>query len=287
MMKGFYPVKSPFDDLNRRVLDGGKTVVSLCRPPGHHCDTKMSGGYCYVNNAVVAVHAINYLHNLASNKNSEEAPQLDVPKIAILDIDFHHGNGTQDYFYNSDKVLYTSIHGQDEYPYYSGHVIETGAGAGDGFNFNFPLPPRSSASKYLKTLDLALAEIKKFDPKYLVASLGFDTFHLDPLGGFNLDTSDYETIAKRIRSELGGIPCLILLEGGYVIDRLGENLLSFLKGWGKAARYGSDVDSKTNSEEEEGVATGDMTSSEEVSLDKDTTCVSEERVNGHLNGDSW
>lgn len=210
-----------------------KTVISLCRPPGHHCDTKMAGGYCYINNAVVAVEALNHLHHkptsLKKAASSTKNDQRD-PKIAILDIDFHHGNGTQDYFYTSSKVQYTSLHGENEYPYYSGHKSETGISHGLGYNFNYPLPTRSSAALYLQTLDKAVSNIETFEPEYLIVCLGFDTFFLDPLGGFGLETKDYAGIAGLIRGRLR-MDCLVLLEGGYVIEDLGANLLAFVQGW--------------------------------------------------------
>jgi acetoin utilization deacetylase AcuC-like enzyme len=205
----------------------GKTVLALCRPPGHHCNTLMAGGYCYVNNIVVAVDAIRAHHATTAAEEKNE------PGIVILDIDFHHGNGTQDAFYSDSSVLYLSIHGQDEYPYYSGYEDELGEGEGFGFNCNFPLPTGSSFEQYLEKLKQALGELETFRPEYLLVSLGFDTFHLDPIGNFKIETEDYGVMAKTIRGSNGvrALPCAILLEGGYVVDRLGANLLSFLDGW--------------------------------------------------------
>jgi acetoin utilization deacetylase AcuC-like enzyme len=193
-----------------------RDVLALCRPPGHHCDTKRAGGYCYANNAVVAV---GRFLQLWPGK-----------RVAILDIDFHHGNGTQEYFYDRRDVLYVSIHGQDEYPYYTGTETETGIGQGEGHNLNLPLPPRSLANAYMEKLATALARIETFQPDLLLVSLGFDTYRLDPLGGFDIDTEDYTLIASQIRGRVG-MPALILLEGGYVLDDLGKNLLAFLSGW--------------------------------------------------------
>jgi acetoin utilization deacetylase AcuC-like enzyme len=214
----------------RRLMESGdgkrlKSITALTRPPGHHCTTSMSGGYCYVNNAVVAVEAIK---KFAARKNPPYKP-----KIAILDIDFHHGNGTQDYFYSKRDVLYVSIHGQDEFPYYSGSEQEVGEGEGEGYNLNLPLPCGSSVEQYLEKVKLAVRRIEEHRPDYLVLSLGFDTYMLDPLGAFKLDTEDYAAIAERIRFSdlLGQIPTLILLEGGYVVERLGDNCVAFLDGW--------------------------------------------------------
>jgi acetoin utilization deacetylase AcuC-like enzyme len=203
------------------------TVLALCRPPGHHCTTSISGGYCYLNNTAVAVEAIRIFAYHEDIKTTETAT------FAILDIDFHHGNGTQEYFYKDPSVLYVSIHGEDEYPYYSGFENEVGAGEGKGFNLNLPLPVDSPIEKYLEKLAIAMERIEKERPRFLIVSLGFDTFNLDPLGSFKLFTEDYETIAARIRATklVRSIPTLILLEGGYVVERLGDNMVSFLKGW--------------------------------------------------------
>jgi acetoin utilization deacetylase AcuC-like enzyme len=203
------------------------TVMALCRPPGHHCNAKMAGGYCYINNAVVAVHAIRHLFGPNRSSPSEK------PKVAIFDVDFHHGNGTQDYFYCDPSVLYVSIHGLHEYPYYSGFEDEIGDGQGEGFNLNLPLPAGSSIKQYLSKLDIAIRRMDQYAPDVLVVSLGFDTYNTDPLGSFKIETDDYVTIAQRIKhsSSLVNIPSLLLLEGGYVVENLGENLAAFLRGW--------------------------------------------------------
>jgi acetoin utilization deacetylase AcuC-like enzyme len=244
------------------------TVLALCRPPGHHCDTRRAGGYCYINNAVVAVETFRQIHHrqhppLAPVQLAPASPSLPdqhppsaspspKPRVAILDLDFHHGNGTQEAFYTDPNVLYISIHGQDEYPYYTGRDTETGAGGAVGTNLNLPLPAGSTMQQYVEKLDLGLDTLVSFKPDLVVLSLGFDTFHLDPLGSFAIETDDYANIAERVGLKLkvlsreveggGGrrrredsgkeaIPCLILMEGGYVIEKLGPNLLSFLKAW--------------------------------------------------------
>jgi acetoin utilization deacetylase AcuC-like enzyme len=216
----------------------GKTVLALCRPPGHHCNTHMAGGYCYVNNAVLAVDELR-IRTLALDPRGEtKEAVLDarLTSVAILDIDFHHGNGTQDAFYTSSEILYVSIHGENEYPYYSGKEDEIGLGHGHGFNCNFPLEPGATFEQYMEKLQLALGEIQMFQPDVLLISLGFDTYHLDPLGKFQIETEHYAKIAKAIRSTKGlqSVPVMILLEGGYVIKDLGANLLSFLDGWEEA-----------------------------------------------------
>lgn len=197
------------------------TVFALCRPPGHHCDGQRVGGYCYINNAALAV--------------STWRSTYPDSRVGILDIDFHHGNGTQEIFYADPKVLYVSIHGEDEYPYYTGAEDEVGVWKGEGFNVNLPLKVGSSIEEYVEKLDIGLKRLVEYKPEFLVVSLGFDTFHSDPLGSFQIHTEDYATIATRTRESLAGIPALILLEGGYVIDCLGVNVLSFLDGWKSAS----------------------------------------------------
>ncbi|KIW19000.1 hypothetical protein PV08_03290 [Exophiala spinifera] len=192
-------------------------VLALCRPPGHHCDGRRAGGYCYINNAALAV-------STWRTKNADA-------KVGILDVDFHHGNGTQEIFYADPDVLYVSIHGEDEFPYYTGAEDERGLGAAEGTNVNLPLKVGSSIDEYLEKLDHALSRLVAYGPGFLVVSLGFDTYHADPLGSFQIHTEDYETIARKTRQSLKGVPALILLEGGYVIEELGNNVLSFLKGW--------------------------------------------------------
>jgi acetoin utilization deacetylase AcuC-like enzyme len=207
--------------------DQNRSILALCRPPGHHCTTKVAGGYCYINNAVIAVAALRFhVSQLTGSRPSH-------PRIVILDLDFHHGNGTQDFFYDDPSVLYVSIHGLHEYPYYSGFEDEIGGGDGVGFNLNLPLAPRSSSAEYLEMVAKAMEAIAKYEPSHVILSLGFDTFVTDPLGSFQLDTEDYAKIACRIRSDeaIKHAPSLILLEGGYVIEKLGDNVLAFLQGW--------------------------------------------------------
>lgn len=242
ILHGIYPYKEDTNDKTRPLNEGGgRTVMSLCRPPGHHCDGKMSGGYCYINNVVVAVQALDDLHRSVA-LNGYGGVKDPKPRVAILDIDYHHGNGTQDYFWSSDRVLYVSVHGNEEYPYYSGNVAEFGNPAagvdGYGSNFNHPLPRHTDVRSYLNILEGCCMDIRGFSPQYLIISLGLDTYHLDPLGSFDIDTEHYRLIGGRIRSRLRKIPCLIVLEGGYVVEKLGPNLLSFLTGWEQAERHG-------------------------------------------------
>jgi len=197
-----------------------KDVLALCRPPGHHCTTAMAGGYCYANNAVVSVSALGRLTGGA-------------PRVAVLDLDFHHGNGTQDVFYADPRVLYVSIHGDAEYPYYTGFAGERGEGPGLGFTLNLPLRVGASFEEYAEKLAVAVRRIVEFAPDFLLVSLGFDTFRLDPIGKFDIDVPDYETMARTVKGapQLKDVPSIILLEGGYTVDKLGACMLSFLKGW--------------------------------------------------------
>jgi len=205
------------------LVDEKKDVVyGLCRPPGHHAMRAMCGGYSYFNNAAIAA------AHLLSLK------QLDGKgRVAILDVDFHHGNGTQDLFYDTDSVLYVSIHHSPDgaYPYFSGFDDECGTGKGDGFNVNLPLPSGTSEAEYTETLKKALDAIRKYGPDYLIVSLGFDTFCEDPISSFRLGEEYYGTMASLIAGLQ--VPSLIVTEGGYTVDKLGTLLLNFVKGWYK------------------------------------------------------
>jgi acetoin utilization deacetylase AcuC-like enzyme len=191
-------------------------VYALCRPPGHHAEREVFGGYCYFNNPA-----------LAANLLAEHG------RVAVLDIDYHHGNGTQDIFYSSSRVLTISIHGDPAvtYPYFSGFADERGEGEGLGYNLNLPLPPGTDPATYLAALDEALSAIKRFDPQYLVVAAGFDTCRGDPAGSFDLSTRHYPVIASRIAAL--GLPSLIVQEGGYRTQTLGKNAVAFLRAFRK------------------------------------------------------
>jgi len=197
-----------------RDIVKGKTdyAYALCRPPGHHASSDMFGGYCYFNNAAIATKA------------------LGMSKVAILDIDFHHGNGTQNIFYNDGKVLFISIHGdpKDFYPFYTGFKHEKGLGKGYDCNMNIPLTAGVSGKEYLAIIaNLVLPKIRKFRPFALIVSAGFDTFISDPIGAFSLQTEDYYNIAKLLKTL--DLPTLVVQEGGYAPEFLGENVSSFLQ----------------------------------------------------------
>jgi acetoin utilization deacetylase AcuC-like enzyme len=198
-------------DLVRR---GGRAVYALCRPPGHHAAADLYGGYCYLNNAAIAARAL-----------QKEG------KVAILDVDYHHGNGTQLLFYSDPEVLFCSlhVHPDEDYPYYWGDVQEVGAGAGVGTNRNWPLPRGTGDAPYLVTLDQALAYIRGFAPRHLVVSLGLDTVEGDPEGGFRLTRAGLREVGGRI-AQLG-LPTVLVQEGGYLLESLGSNTLAFLQGF--------------------------------------------------------
>jgi acetoin utilization deacetylase AcuC-like enzyme len=196
------------------VTSNQKSVFALCRPPGHHAGKDYAGGYCFINNAAVAA-------NWLSSKG----------KVAILDIDYHAGNGTQDIFYERNDVLTISIHGDPdfEYPHYIGYADETGSGAGLGFHHNFPLPAGTDDAQYLTVLDKALNLIKEFAPAYLVVSAGMDTFGGDPLGTFKITHSSFTKFGRRIAAL--NLPTVIVMEGGYANEALGTNTVNLLEGF--------------------------------------------------------
>lgn len=192
------------------VASGEHTVYALCRPPGHHASADVYGGYCFFNNAALA------------------AKRLD-SRVAILDIDYHHGNGTQDIFYARSGTLTVNIHGHPDraYPFFSGRSNELGEGPGLGTNRNFPLPPDVSDDTYLETLNNALDVIDRFDPRYLIVSAGFDIYMGDPLGDFGISLDGLERIGKRIAAT--GFDTLVVQEGGYHVDDLGRCARAFLR----------------------------------------------------------
>jgi len=187
------------------------TAFALCRPPGHHAGKDYAAGYCFINNAAVAA-------NWLSKKG----------RVALLDIDYHACNGTQDIFYDRSDVLTISIHGDPdyEYPYYAGYVDETGLGDGLNFHYNFPLPSGVDDSAYVTTLEKALDIIFGFSPKFLVVSVGMDIYKNDPLGKFNISTNGIRGIGKHILKLR--LPTLAVMEGGYDNQILGRNIVAFL-----------------------------------------------------------
>ena len=195
----------------QEVSKGARSAFALCRPPGHHAGKDYSAGYCFINNASVAA-------NWLAAKG----------KVALLDIDYHCGNGTQDIFYERDDVLTISIHADPnfEYPHYWGYADETGSGAGLGFHKNLPLEKGTDDARYLSSLGEALSRISKFEAKYLVVSAGMDIYADDPLGTIKVTTNGIGQIGKRISAL--DLPTAIMMEGGYNNDALGKNTINFL-----------------------------------------------------------
>lgn len=191
-------------------------AFALTRPPGHHAGPAVCGGYCFFNNVAIAAKCL----------------QSRVPnaRVAILDIDYHHGNGTQDVFYRDPSVLYVSLHAEGDYPYFTGTVEETGDGPGAGFNLNIPLPQHTTGNtEYITALRRGLNGISEFDPHWLLVSLGVDTYKDDPLCNFMLTTECYHQIGQEIGSL--NLPTLFAMEGGYHIDTLGANVGGVLLGF--------------------------------------------------------
>ncbi|KAI9445365.1 Arginase/deacetylase [Lactarius indigo] len=203
-------------------------VFALCRPPGHHAGTSLSGGYCFINNVAVTARFLQSFNQRPTDK----------PSVAILDVDYHHGNGTQEIFYSDPSVLYVSLHAENDYPYYTGSTTEKGIDDGVGANINYPLPRGTQDSDYCAALSNAVGDIKKFDPGYLLLSLGVDTFVDDPLGDFKLSPSCYTHIG-RIIADLGK-PTLFVMEGGYHMETIGKNVRAVLQGFEEQGR--TDVD---------------------------------------------
>jgi acetoin utilization deacetylase AcuC-like enzyme len=197
------------------VLSGETSAFALCRPPGHHAGADYLGGYCYLNNAAVAAEAA-----IAAGR-----------RVAILDIDYHHGNGTQDIFYARGDVLFVSIHADPatDYPFFWGHADEAGEGEGEGATLNLPLPQGTAIDAYRPALAAARARIAAFGADFLVCSFGADTFIGDPISHFALETADYPILARDIAASR--LPTVIVMEGGYAVDALGANVAAFLSGF--------------------------------------------------------
>lgn len=198
------------------ISAGEPSAFSLCRPPGHHASASQFGGYCFLNNAAIA--AQKFLDDGAK-------------RVAILDIDYHHGNGTQDIFYNRDDVLFVSLHGDpdQEYPYMLGFADEMGAGKGEGFNLNFPLPWGTGWEKWSAALEKGIERIVGYGPDAVVVSLGVDTYKGDPISHFKLDHEHFTMTGERIKSLAR--PTLFVMEGGYAVAEIGVNAVNVLTGF--------------------------------------------------------
>jgi acetoin utilization deacetylase AcuC-like enzyme len=196
------------------LLEGRRIAYAACRPPGHHAGQQLCGGFCYVNNAAIAA---NELRSLGA--------------VAILDIDTHHGNGTQAIFYDQPGVLFVSVHGDpvETFPFFWGHASETGLGPGEGATINLPLKPGSSAEAWFEALEKAMDAIDSYAPNSLVLSLGVDVDPTEPVtGGFALRRSLLTDAGRRIAREK--LPTLVVQEGGYIPDHLADGVCRFLRG---------------------------------------------------------
>lgn len=198
---------------------GEKAAYALCRPPGHHCFTDLAGGFCYLNNSAIAAQHLRQSHE----------------RVAIIDVDLHHGNGTQGIFYARDDVFTLSVHADPArfYPFFWGHAHETGEGAGHGYNLNIPLPRGTGDEGFLKGLNDGLAHVRAFAPGAVVIALGLDAFEGDPFGGLSVSTPGFARIAELLAGL--NLPTVIVQEGGYLCDELGDNLHSFLSGFENAS----------------------------------------------------
>jgi acetoin utilization deacetylase AcuC-like enzyme len=196
------------------VLDGRKAAYALVRPPGHHAERRSFGGFCYFNSAAAAA-------QLFSRYG----------RVAMLDLDYHHGNGQQDIFYDRSDVLTVSIHGSPEYayPYFTGFRDEIGEGPGKGSNLNIPLPEKTDGAAYRKALKAAIARIRRHKPGFLVVCLGLDTAKGDPTGTWSLRSADFRAVGALVRSL--GLPTLVVQEGGYDNRVLGTNARAFFQGF--------------------------------------------------------
>ena len=200
----------------RAVLGSDRAAFALCRPPGHHAGADYCGGYCHLNVAAIAAQA---------------AHDAGCARVAILDIDYHHGNGTQDIFWDRGDVFYASVHADPatDYPFFWGHADERGQGAGAGATLNLPLPHGTRLDAFRTAQATALSAIAAFAPDLLVASFGADTWEGDPISHFALTTADYRVLAADIAACCW--PTVIVMEGGYAVDALGHNVASFLAGF--------------------------------------------------------
>ena len=200
----------------RLVAGGEHAAFALCRPPGHHAAADYYGGYCFLNNAAIAAQ---WLRDAGAER------------VAVLDVDYHHGNGTQSIFYERSDVLFLSIHAdpREEYPYFLGHAAETGAGKGEGFTANYPLELGADWDVWSQALAASLDRIAAFRADTLVVSLGLDAYEKDPISRFRLVHEDFTRMGAALAA--AGLPTLFVMEGGYAVDALGTNCVNVLEGF--------------------------------------------------------
>ncbi len=195
------------------VAEGERAAYALCRPPGHHAARGTYGGYCFLNNAALA---------------AQHLRERGFGRVALLDVDYHHGNGTQDIFWERDDVLFVSIHGtpETEYPYFLGYADERGASAGEGYTLNLPLPRGTGWDEYAVALDTALQAVADFGADALVVSLGVDTYEGDPISAFKLGEECFPQLGARLATL--GLPSVLVQEGGYAVREIGTNVAGVL-----------------------------------------------------------
>jgi acetoin utilization deacetylase AcuC-like enzyme len=203
-------------DAARAITSGCKVAMALTRPPGHHAGADFFGGYCFLNNSALAAQALR---------------DAGAARVAVVDVDYHHGNGTQSIFYERGDVFTTSIHGDPstEYPFYLGYADERGGGQGEGFNLNLPLPAGSGFDRWQQALQHALAEVRRHAADAMVVPLGVDTFEGDPISRFKLRSADFTHIGRMLATT--GLPTVFVMEGGYAVAEVGVNVVNVLDGF--------------------------------------------------------
>ena len=203
-------------DAARAVAAGARAAMALTRPPGHHAGVDVFGGYCFLNNAALAAQALR---------------DAGAARVAVVDVDYHHGNGTQAIFDERDDVFTASIHGDPstEYPFYLGYADETGRGRGAGFNLNLPLGPGTGFARWREALAVALERVRAVRADALVVALGVDTFEGDPISRFTLRSADYLEVGRMLAA--AGLPTVFTMEGGYAVAEVGVNVANVLEGF--------------------------------------------------------
>ena len=199
------------------VAEGGEPAYALCRPPGHHAARSAYGGYCFLNNAALA---------------AQHLRDRGFDRVAVLDVDYHHGNGTQDIFFERGDVLTVSIHGtpETEYPYFLGFADERGIGAGEGCNLNLPMPRGTDWAAWSTALETALEAVAAFGADALVVALGVDTYEGDPISAFRLGETHFPMIGRRLAAMR--LPTVLVQEGGYAVKEIGSNVAGVLRAFG-------------------------------------------------------
>ncbi|MBV9568323.1 MAG: histone deacetylase family protein, partial [Hyphomicrobiales bacterium] len=194
------------------ILAGEHRAYALCRPSGHHARSDRASGFCYINNTAVAAQRL----------------RSKFEKVAILDVDAHHGDGTQQIFYCRNDVLTISIHADptNYYPFFTGYPDERGKGSGEGFNLNLPLKHGNGGAEMVAAVENASDAVRSFGAQVLVLALGYDAHKDDPIGVLNLDATDFGDVGRLVKAF--GLPTLVVQEGGYAIDAIGDCLGAFL-----------------------------------------------------------